>query len=389
VASHAIVLYPGIFTATKTEGISECGTMSRDERFPESEGAIARRLGRTTPVVLAFLASLVSIQPGLPAQQPAADKATGTWVIPKNADYELRDGRGNVIATTDQAVFFRVERVEGQRLWLRDDYLNGWINADQVVSGDAAIAYFSSAIKDHPDDSYAFTARGLSRQTFRGDLDGAIADYTAAIKLRPRDATFYNLRAYAFYLKREYDRAIADHNHAIRFGPNEAVSFNYRGLVWMAKKDNENALADFNDAIRLAPGSAMAYYHRGRVRSEYREDYVNAIADYNHAIELSPRNAQALNSLAWLLATCPDAKHRDGKKAIESARKACEITNWNDPMVIDTLAAAQAESGDFDSAARSQSKAIGLLSNEAQKTEFRARLKLYQEKKASHLPKPK
>ncbi len=73
---------------------------------------------------------------------------------------------------------------------------------------------------------------------------------------------------------------------------------------------------------------------------------------------------------------------------MESANRACELTDWKEPAIIDTLAAAHAEAGDFDSAARWQSKAIAYLSDEKQKTDFRTRLKLYQERKPFHEPEP-
>jgi tetratricopeptide (TPR) repeat protein len=374
---------------SKTDGVSEYRPMWRVATMPDPGTAVPSRLRRTRSIVVAFLAVAVLTQPNSPAQQIADEEAPVKWVIPKHADNELRDDSGNVITGTDEFELFQVVRKQGSRLQLRNARLWGWINADQVVSIDSAIEFFSSAVKDHPDDSYAYTARGVVWEMFRGDLDKAIADFTAAIRLSPRDAGGYNFRGYAFYLKREYDRAIADFNHAIRFDPREGLFFSNRGLVWMAKKDDENALADFTDAIRLAPQSSMAYHNRGRLRSDYKHDYVGALADYDHAIGLNPQDAQAHNNRAWLLATCPDAKHRDGKKAMESASMACELTNWKDPTVIDTLAAAQAESGDFYSATKSQSKAIELLSDEPRKSEYRTRLKLYQEKKPYHQPTPR
>ena len=119
---------------------------------------------------------------------------------------------------------------------------------------------------------------------------------------------------------------------------------------------------------------------RGYARSA-KNEYEKAIADYNEAIRLDPKDHNAYNGRAWLWATCPDAKYRDGKKAVESATKACELSAWKDPNNIDTLSAACAEAGDFDVAVKWQSKAVELLSDEKEKEDYRSRLKLYQEKK--------
>jgi len=69
-------------------------------------------------------------------------------------------------------------------------------------------------------------------------------------------------------------------------------------------------------------------------------------------------NIQAQSKLAWLLATSKDEKIRDGKEAVDCARKACEATQWNNANHLDTLAAAYAEAGDFDQAAGYAQKAM-------------------------------
>ena len=79
---------------------------------------------------------------------------------------------------------------------------------------------------------------------------------------------------------------------------------------------------------------------------------------------------------------------RDGKTAVEFATKACELTGWKQPAYLDTLAAAHAEAGDFDSAVRRQTETISLLSDANAKKDFGTRLKLYQERKPYHLPGP-
>ena len=98
-------------------------------------------------------------------------------------------------------------------------------------------------------------------------------------------------------------------------------------------------------------------------------------------IRIDPNFSRAYNNLAWLLATCPDAKFRDGKRAVELATKACELTKWKVALDIGTLAAAHAEAGDFEAAVQWQTKANGLYGAGKDREKGEARLKLYQQKK--------
>ena len=90
--------------------------------------------------------------------------------------------------------------------------------------------------------------------------------------------------------------------------------------------------------------------------------------------------AYTLNNLAWLQATSPRAELRDGAKAIDNATKACELTEWKKAIYVDTLAAAYAEAGDFDSAVKWQKKAVDLLPEDVSaesRVDYESRLKLY------------
>jgi Flp pilus assembly protein TadD len=104
------------------------------------------------------------------------------------------------------------------------------------------------------------------------------------------------------------------------------------------------------------------------------------LADYGQAIRLDPKNAEAHNARAWLLATRPDDKLRDGKLALNSARRLCELSDWKDASYIDTLAAAYAEVGDFEKASQHQRQAIELATPEL-RAPLQDRLELYQDKK--------
>ena len=91
--------------------------------------------------------------------------------------------------------------------------------------------------------------------------------------------------------------------------------------------------------------------------------------------------ASAYSGRAWIWATCPDAACRNGARAVESATTACERTLWRDASHLSVLAASYAESGDFASAVKWQTKAIELVADPKQKDEYHSRLKVYQEKK--------
>ncbi len=117
-------------------------------------------------------------------------------------------------------------------------------------------------------------------------------------------------------------------------------------------------------------------------------NYAAARDHFALAIRLKPFYPDAYNSFALLMAACREAKFRDGEKAVEFATRACELTKWKDPRFLSTLAAAQAEAGDFDAAVWSQKRAIELVTVEQEKDDYRSRLALYQAKRPHRTAPP-
>jgi tetratricopeptide (TPR) repeat protein len=273
----------------------------------------------------------------------------------------------------------------------------------------SALADLSHAIRLDPRNALAYSTRGYIRQQL-DELDRAFKDYNHAIKLDPRLAIAYIDRGTAWAARNEFQKALADLNAAVRLEPGNALAYASRGIIWQAIQEHVKAIDDFAEAIRIDPDCELAYLNRGAIWHENKEysraiadysaairidphdalayrargdawrdklKYDEALADYSEAIRLDPTSAESLNNRAWLLATCPDAGFRDGKEAVRSAIKACDLTQWKIASLLDTLSAAYAEAGQFDDAVKSQEWAIALLTTEAEKADYRTRLTLY------------
>jgi tetratricopeptide (TPR) repeat protein len=253
---------------------------------------------------------------------------------------------------------------------------------------DSSILLFDvQAALDRSDPSVAPEPKGSRDNLSRGpasDPKAAVPDpialLNAQIRDDPKDPSLHDERGWASMNKSDFDKALVDFDEAIRLDPKSARGFGNRGWAWTRKNDLERALADSNEGIRLEPTAAVGYNNRGELWSR-KKDYEKALIDFAESIKLDPDNAHAYDSRAWLLATCPDGSFRDGARAVDSAIRACGLSEWMEASNIDTLAAAYAEHGEFDKAVQLQEEAIKLFADADQRKRGEERLSLYKEKK--------
>ena len=213
-------------------------------------------------------------------------------------------------------------------------------------------------------------------------------DCDELIRLDSRDSSAYVARGIALYFKEKYDKAIADFSEGIRLDPSASLAHQYRGYARSERRDYDGAIADFNvllrlDADRRPPDDPKGLYARlNRGWAFFRKkEYEKAMIDFETAARMDPNEAATQHYLAWTWATCPDARFRSAKKAIDSAEKACRMEQWKEPRYLVTLAAAYAEAGNFAAAIEWQTKANALETNSELKSKGEARLELYRSKK--------
>src|SRR4030043_202694 len=204
--------------------------------------------------------------------------------------------------------------------------------------------------------------------------------FTGPLDSYQRDNIHFH-RANALFKLRRYAEALVDYDRFIAnlpYGRGHVWAYHQRGLTHQAMGKRQLAVTDFNRALEDNPGAVDVRFDRGRLLAEMGL-YQPAIEDLHMAATSSPENAVYANALAWLLATCPDAKIHNGKEAVRFALKALSIDR--NAQYLDTLAAAQARKGDFKQAVETQQAALNLLRKDkaVQETikEFTTRLSLY------------
>ncbi len=136
-------------------------------------------------------------------------------------------------------------------------------------------------------DSAAFFNSGATKRA-QGDLEGAIADFTKTIELRPDFMAAYVNRGIAKQAKRDLDGAIADFTKAIELQPDNVAAHVCRGSAKHAKGDLDGAIADHTKAIELKPEFAKSYHVRGLAKRD-KGDLGGAIQDYTKAIGPAPK----------------------------------------------------------------------------------------------------
>lgn len=230
---------------------------------------------------------------------------------------------------------------------------------------DEALEDFSKALAMQPKDPVSLLQRA-EISLGRGDTQAAKRDLAEAIRVEPRVADSVAAVRVRCYIAVEEGRladAINDMKLIVQASPEDTFWELQLANLYLQDKRPRKAIELTSNILQRDPENVSALRTRADTLLGLG-DHAAAIKDYERAIEIGiddpAQRSGILNNLAWVLATSPKDDVRDGKRSIELGTEAAELTDFEEPHILSTLAAGYAETGEFDKAVQWSSKAVEL-----------------------------
>jgi protein O-mannosyl-transferase len=241
------------------------------------------------------------------------------------------------------------------------------------------ITLFSHAIAVTRNNDTAHLNLGFALEK-AGRTTEAMSEYRAALKLDPDRAEAHNNLANLLDDTGHLDEALAEYKEALRINPNHVASHNNYGTVLVELGRFDEAMQQYAAAARLDPTDWHAPFLTGKALLKQGRD-PEALPHFRQALQIDPDNPGVLTYLAQVLASDENPKARDGNAALAMAAKANDLTGGNQPAMLDAMAMAYAELGQFTNAQQTAAYALKLataydLTNDVPL--IRQRLQLYQ-----------
>ena len=256
-----------------------------------------------------------------------------------------------------------------------------------------------------------------------GHWKDSIAVFSRALAVTDNNALAHNNLGVALTTAGRYEEGGKHFEDALRLNPKYADAHSNLGVILGMRGQNEQAAAHFREAATINPGFANAHYNLGMVlqtlwrikeaESEYRKavdldpfhvkarialsqmlgerkQMAEAVRLMRDTLQINASLVEVRNNLAWFLAVSPGSTLADHQEALALAEGLQrEGAGANNPMVLDTLAAAQAVNGQFAAAqatAREAIKVAQKASVPGLAADIGKRLRLYEKQQAYELP---
>jgi Flp pilus assembly protein TadD len=263
----------------------------------------------------------------------------------------------------DQETLWRDTLAENPDCWMAWNNLG--LALEQKHDEEGAVACYERSLQVKPDcaDAHVDLANLMSRA---GHIQEATWHYEEALRIDPENANAHYNMGLAFARAGRLRDAITQYQDALRIRPNYAQAENNLGNALRQNAQYSEALAHYEAALKIAWDFPEAHNNLAALLTSQGR-IGEAIAHYRNALEIQPDYIKALNNLARLLATDDTITPEDRAAAVPLAERVCQLTEYRQPVCLDTLAAAYAAVGRFPDAIRIAQHAIVLANSSGQK----------------------
>ncbi len=221
-----------------------------------------------------------------------------------------------------------------------------------------ALEHARLAVKFAPQhvDGHVLLANLLMQQ---GNTTEAAEVFRRALAGAPRSMPVLYAYAVAMSGVGNWDEAARLYDEILHLAPGDDQARLQLGMALAAQGKLNEALDSLSLVLHNNPTNAAVNYHVAATLASQHK-FTEAISHYRTAIGAVPAFPEALNNLAWILAANPDPGLRNGHEAVKLAERACELTQYQQALIVGTLAAAYAEAGNFKAAVTTAEKAKAL-----------------------------